>query len=70
LALNNRQRDILAINDIIQDSYHTSIEIICADIVENGTSVLFTSGETISLNESFEVVLGAAFEAYIGTCID
>ncbi len=50
------------------DVVSASNEINAANIISAGANIEYISGNTISLNNGFEVKAGAVFEAYIGPC--
>ena len=58
----------LVINTISQNTYRAEINIESDALLNNGQSVLFTSGTDIDLESPFEVRVGTEFEARIEPC--
>ncbi len=55
-------------NPIPNGIYEASSDINSASTVAAGGNVIFSAGKQICLDEGFEVILGAVFEAYIQGC--
>ena len=62
---------VLNINGMISDSsYNAKMELNSNGMLMSGEESIFHAGQTIQLNEGFEVQAGAVFEASIDDCIN